>query len=105
MGVSASSNSVTITVPGPCSGVPALPTNFVVGKNGSVISASWELPAGGPAPTGYRLIVGGAFNGELALSQRTLSGAVGAGSYTLSVIATNACGSGPATAPQTVAIP
>ena len=59
----------------------------------------------GPAPTSYRLLVSGGFTGELALTQRTIAGAVGAGTYTLSVIATNACGSGPATAPQTVTIP
>jgi hypothetical protein len=104
-GVSGSSNSVTLTFPGPCSGVPGIPTNFVASKNGELIRASWELPAGGPAPSGYRLIITGAFNGELALNQRNISGAVGAGSYTLSVIATNACGSGAATEPQTVTIP
>ncbi len=105
LGASASSNSVTLTFPGPCSGVPATPSNFVVAKNGSLVTASWELPVGGPAPTSYRLIVSGTFTADLALTQRTISGAVGAGAYTLSVIATNACGSGPATAPQTVTIP
>jgi hypothetical protein len=78
---------------------------LLVQQNGTLITASWHLPASGPAPTSYRLIVSGAFNSELALTQRTISGNVGAGSYTLSVIATNACGSGPATAAQTVTIP
>jgi hypothetical protein len=34
-----------------------------------------------------------------------MSGAVGPGSYTFSVVAINACGASEATAPQTVTIP
>ncbi len=105
LGVSGPSNSVTVTFPGPCSGVPAAPTNFVVEKNGNRITASWQLPAGGPAPTAYGLMVSGAFAGELELTQRTIVGTVGPGTYTLSVRAGNACGGGPATAPQTVTLP
>jgi hypothetical protein len=96
---------VTLTFPGPCSGVPATVTNFVVSNNGPRVTASWGLPVDGSAPESYVLIVSGAFNSELGLTQRTISGVVSAGSYTLSVIATNACGSGPATPTQTVTVP
>ena len=105
VGTSASSNAVTLTFPGACTGAPATPSNLLVLKNGAVITASWGLPASGPAPTGYTLLVTGAFNGAFALNERRISGAVGSGSYTLSVVATNPCGSSPATVPQTVTIP
>jgi large repetitive protein len=104
-GVSGPSNSVTLTFPGPCSGVPGTPMNFLATKSGNVISLSWALPASGPAPIGYTLSVTGAFVANIPLNGRSISGGVGPGSYTLSVIATNACGSSPATTPQTVVIP
>ena len=59
----------------------------------------------GRAPTGYTLLVTGAFSGTFALNERKISGAVGAGSYTLRVVATNSCGSSAPTSPQTVTIP
>lgn len=105
LGTSPPSDSVTLTFPGACTGVPQTPANFVVTKNGSVISAQWSLPPSGPAPTSYRLIVSGGFNGELAVTDRRISGAVGPGSYTLTVMATNACGSGAPTLPVAVTIP
>ncbi len=104
-GVSAASNAVTLTFPGPCSGVPATPTNFLATKNGNLISVSWGLPASGPAPTAYTLTVQGAFSGSLQTASRAISGAVGTGSYVLSVAANNPCGTGAATATQTVIVP
>lgn len=104
-GVSASSNSVTLTFPTPCSGVPATPAGFVVGATGNVVSASWSLPGGGPAPTGYLVNVTGAFTGGFAVTARSIAGAVGPGSYTLTVAATNACGTSAASAAQTVTVP
>jgi hypothetical protein len=103
-GVSAPSNPVTLTFPGGCT-VPGTPTLFAVTRNGNIISATWGLPAGGSAPTGYTLIVTGAFNGQISTSERSISGAVGAGSYTLSVSALNACGTGAPTATQTIVVP
>jgi hypothetical protein len=104
-GPSGSSNSVTFTVPGACSGMPAVPSNLVVTRNGSLITASWQLPVSGPAPTSYLLNVSGAFTGQLATTGRTISGAVGSGTYTLNVSAVNACGTGPATPSQTITVP
>lgn len=104
-GVSVPSNSVTLTFPGVCSGAPGTPTSFLVTKNGNVISVSWSLPASGPAPTSYTLIVTGAFIGNIPLNARSISGAVAPGSYTLSVVANNPCGNSAATAAHTVTIP
>ena len=104
-GTSAPSNAVTLSFPGPCSGVPHAPANFLATSAANVISVVWDSPNSGPAPTGFVLVVSGAFNGAIPTTLRSLSGAVGSGSYTLSVYATNSCGNGPATTPQTVNIP
>jgi hypothetical protein len=96
---------VTLTFPGDCSDVPLAPTNALMFKSGSTIFVVWEPPATGSAPTSYVVDVNGAFVGSLPTAGRSLAGSAGPGSYTLSVRATNACGSGPATAPQTVTIP
>jgi hypothetical protein len=104
-GSSPPSNSVTLSFPGACSGAPLAPTNFLTNKVGSMIFVSWDLPASGPAPTDYVLVVTGAFNGEIPTLARALSGMVGPGIYNISVYARNSCGNGPATAVQTVTIP
>ena len=104
-GTSASSNAVTLTFPGACSGPPLTPANFLAFRNGNTIFVIWDPAATGPAPTGYVLSVTGAFAGSFATTARTLSGTVGSGTYGLRVAATNACGSSTATAVQTVVIP
>ena len=77
VGSSAPSNAVTLTFPGGCAG----------------------------APLAYVLNVSGSFVGALATPVRALSGAVGAGSYGFTVVASNACGASAPTATQTVNIP
>jgi hypothetical protein len=104
-GSSPASNPVTLTFPASCTGVPQAPANPLVTKAGNVLEATWHPPVAGPAPTGYVLHVSGTFSGAFPLASRAISGAVGPGSYALSVSAVNACGSGPATAPVTVAVP
>jgi hypothetical protein len=68
-GTSAASNSVTLTFPGTC-GAPLPPTGLSVTSSGNSVSASWGLPPTGSAPTSYRLIVSGAFNGTIPLTTR-----------------------------------
>jgi hypothetical protein len=85
--------------------VPLQPTNVLAYKAGSTIHILWDPPATGAAPTSYVLNVTGAFVGSFATTERTMSGTVGAGSYTFTVNAVNACGSSAATAAQTVTIP
>jgi hypothetical protein len=50
-------------------------------------------------------MVTGSFVGSFPTTARTLSGTVGPGTYTLSVIATNPCGTSAPTAGQTVTLP
>jgi hypothetical protein len=104
-GSSGPSTPLTLTFPSPCSGPPLTPANFVVFKVGNVINVAWELPASGPAPTGYVLNVSGSIFGTFFTTARQMSGAVGAGAYTLSVTATNPCGASSPTTAQTVTIP
>jgi YVTN family beta-propeller protein len=104
-GASALSNSVTLTVPSACSGVPAAPSNFVAAKNGNLITVLWERATSGAAATGFLVNVTGSFVGSFPTTQRTLSGTVGAGVYTITVQATNTCGASLPTPPQTVVIP
>jgi choice-of-anchor C domain-containing protein len=103
-GTSASSNTVTLTVPAGCA-APLAPANFLAWTSGNVITVIWDPATSGPAPTGFVLRVRGAFAGDFPTALRALSGAAGPGSYTLSVYAANACGNSPPTAPQVVAIP
>lgn len=99
------SNAVTLTFPGGCSGAPGVPANLLAYRAGSTIYVVWDPPASGPAPIGYLLHVTGAFVGTFPTAARSLSGAVGAGRYGLSVSATNGCGAGAATPVQTVEVP
>jgi YVTN family beta-propeller protein len=100
------SNEIQIAVNlATCTAPPGPPTNLQVSKAGNVISVSWGLPTSGSAPTGYVLNVTGSFIGAFSTTSRAVSGSAGPGSYGLSVVATNDCGSSAPTAVQTVAIP
>jgi hypothetical protein len=103
--MSAPSNTVTLSFPNPCAGVPLAPTNLQTWKVGNTIFLAWSAPAGGPAVTSYTVWVSGAYVGSFGTTGRTLSGVAGPGSYVISVSAGNACGAGPATPPQTVVMP
>ena len=104
-GSSAASNSVSLTFPGGCSGVPLPPTGFQATKSGNTITVNWSPPASGPAVTLYTLQVTGSFVGSFPTSTRTMAGTVAPGSYTISVAASNQCGASAATTPVTVSIP
>lgn len=104
-GVSAPSNPVILTFPGACLGVLQPPSNFLAYRIGNVLHLLWEPPTIGPAPTGYRLEVSGSAVGAVPTTAQTLTGAVGAGTYVLSVRALNHCGPGLATPAQTVVVP
>jgi hypothetical protein len=104
-GTSGPSNPLTLTFPGGCSGPPLTPGNLLASKSGNVITVVWGLAASGPAPTSFVLTVTGSFVGAFPTTQRSLSGAVGPGSYTIRVHASNACGSSAPTVAQSVVIP
>jgi hypothetical protein len=104
-GASPSSNPVTLTFPGACSGAPQAPANFLGYRVGNTVFVVWDPPTAGPSPSGYTLSVSGSFNGSFSTTGRAMSGVVGTGSYSLSVVATNACGSSVASPVQVVTVP
>jgi hypothetical protein len=104
-GLSPPSNAIALTFPAPCSGLPLAPTNLYAWHVGGVIYVLWNSPVGGPAVTGYRVSVSGAYQGAFETVARSISGRAARGTYELRVSATNVCGVGPATPPQTVVVP
>jgi len=104
-GASPSSNPVTLAFPGACSGVPQAPTNLLGYRVGNTVFVVWDPPAAGPAPTNYVLNVSGTLSGSFGTAIRSMSGTVGSGSYSLSVVATNPCGVGAPTPATVVVVP
>ena len=104
-GTSAASSPVTLTFPGGCSGAPQAPANFLAFSSGGVLFLSWDPPVSGAAPSGYLLNVTGSVVGTLPVLTRTFSAPGPAGTFTLSVIATNSCGASASTAITTVSFP
>jgi hypothetical protein len=103
-GSSGASNPVTLTFPTKCSGAPQAPINFVASASGNLMSLVWQPAATGPASMSYLVNVTGAFVGDVPASARSLTGRVGPGTYNVRVRAVNPCGTGSATAIQTVTI-
>ena len=104
-GSSPPSAPVTVTIPGPCSGPPAAPSNFLAYVVGTTVYVVWDPPLTGPAAATYLLSVTGSFVGSFPSLARSLSGTAGPGSYTLTVTALNACGASAPTPAQTVQVP
>ena len=103
-GTSPAANSVTLTFPGTCT-PPGVPTGFQATTAGNRVTVAWNSPAAGGAPDAYTLNVTGSFIGSVNTSERSLSGVVGPGTYTLAVVSTNPCGTSAATPAQTVVVP
>jgi len=104
-GTSPSSNGVTLTFPSACSGAPGTPENFLAYKAGTTVYLLWDPASTGPAPTGFVLNVTGSFVGSFPTPARAMSSPVAPGTYNVSVVATNPCGSSAATAVQSVTVP
>jgi Tol biopolymer transport system component len=98
------SNAVTLTFPGPCSGPPMVPGDVRVSAVGRRLDVAWAPGTSGPAPTLYGVIVIGEASTGVITPARSVSGTVAPGSYTLSVVAANACGVSAGTAPQTIVV-
>jgi Tol biopolymer transport system component len=96
---------VPVTVPGPCSGPPQVTPDILAYRVGRTVYVDWGLATGGAAPTRYALHVTGSLIGRFVTNGRVLSGTVTPGTYTLTVVAVNACGESPPTPPQTVVVP
>ena len=99
-GASAYSSAVIVTLPAPCVGLPEVPSNVLAYRIGNTAYVVWDPPATGPAVSGYVLYVTGSFNGSFATTGRALSGQVGPGSYTVTVVAQSPCGSSARSAPR-----
>jgi bacillolysin len=104
-GASAPSNSVTLSFPSACSGAPGTPENFLAYKVGNTVFVVWDPAAAGPAPTGFVLNVTGTFVGSFGTTARAMSSPVAPGTYNVSVVANNPCGSSAPTAVQSVTVP
>lgn len=104
-GSSPAAGPLTLTFPEACSGPPGAATNVRAHRVGHTVYVSWESPATGVAPTGYRLNVSGALSGSFGTTARALSGLLGSGTYEVTVSASNPCGTGPAAPAQTVVVP
>jgi hypothetical protein len=104
-GTSAPSFPVTLSFPGDCTGVPLRPDGILAYRQGNTIVVRWDPARTGPAPSAYVLNVTGAYAGQFRTTARTMSGAVGSGSYGLSVSAVNACGASAFTGEQVVTVP
>ncbi len=104
-GTSTPSLPVTLTFPSACPGPPQAPQNFAVAKAGSQLTVSWDPSGAGPAVSSYLLKVTGAMTLSLPLGGRSIGGGVPPGTYNLSVLAVNPCGSGAETAVQSVTVP
>jgi hypothetical protein len=103
-GVSAASNAVTLSFPGPCS-PPQMPTDFLLYVNGRILGATWNLPENGPAPNGYLLHVASPlFTGSVPLRTTNIRAQVVPGTYTVSVESISGCGSSAPTPTQTVVV-
>jgi hypothetical protein len=89
--------------------VPGAPTNVVAsGGNGSAV-VSWTAPGNGGSPiTGYAVSstpAGGSATVSGSSTSATVSGLSNGTSYTFTVTASNAVGTGPASAPSNAVIP
>ncbi len=103
-GSSAASNAVTLSFPGACA-APAVPQDLEAFVIGNVVTIRWQAPASGAAATGYVLNVSGAVSLQLPVTGRTLSSPAPPGTYSFTVAAQNACGTGPTTTARSVTVP
>jgi uncharacterized protein (DUF1800 family) len=104
-GASNQSSSVTVTSPSTNCAAPRVPSNYFATRVGNTVVMSWEPPSGGTPAHGYHLTVTGSISGVFPVTGLGFAAAAPPGTYNLSVRAVSACGSGPATAFQTVVIP
>ncbi len=102
---SAASNEILVHVNVPL--VPSAPASLLGLANDTTLTLAWTNTYAGGAPTNVTLIVGGALNGSapLGLTDTFTFAGVPPGTYTLSVVATNASGASAPSNAVTVTFP
>ncbi len=98
------------TTPPVTTGPPGAPTSVQASANGNTLNMTWGAPTSGAAPTNYTLIArtaaGGPVLGTAALGNVTSFSAVAPnGGFVLSLVASNAFGTGPESAGVSVTLP
>jgi hypothetical protein len=106
-GVSAAAGAAGVYPATSCGGVPTAPAHLLTYRAGNTIYVTWDRPldTDSYAATGFLINVTGAFVGGFPVTERTVFATVGAGTYNISVAATNFCGTGAFTPVQSVTIP
>ena len=104
----ASSPSSSVT-PGAAATAPGAPTNVTAVAGDGSATVSWTAPAsnGGSPITGYAVtgVPGGSASTDGSTTSVTVSGLANGTSYTFTVTATNAVGTGPASSPSSAVTP
>jgi hypothetical protein len=106
-GSSVSSNATSLTFPGGCRAfsVPAPVAGLQVYRVGNVITVRWTPPSFGAAVDDYVLVISGAASMTLPMTSREISSPAPPGTYTFTVAARNACGTGVFFDPQSITVP
>ena len=82
------SNQLVLTLPGGCP-VPAVPEAVQAYAVGRLVTLRWDAPAGGAAPLGYVVTVGGSLTLSSGVAGQEVITMAPPGTYTISVAATN----------------
>ena len=106
-GTSVTSNAVRLQVPQACRpfDVPDVPNGLQVSRVGNVVTARWNPPVRRGAVRDYVLVISGAANMTLPMTSREISSPAPPGTYTFTVAARNACGTGVFFDPQSITVP
>lgn len=101
---------IAYSMPGAQTGAPGAPTSFQASASGNTVNMSWGAPTSGGVPTGYTVVArttpGGPVLVTLPVGNLLHVGvAAPDGTFVVSVVATNAAGTGPESAGATVVVP
>ena len=81
------------------------PADVTVSRFGRELTVAWNPAASGPAAASFVIDVTGAVAASVPTADRSVSGVVGPGTYTIAVSALNACGASAASESHTVTVP
>ena len=102
-GSSPPSNPVIVFVPGSCA-APNPPEELQVSATGRTLRVTWAPPSAGAAVSRYDLLVQGSVSGTFPVATREIT-AVTSGTFTIRVVAVNACGASAPTPAVSIVVP